>query len=109
MKPADVRRAALALPEAAEEPHFDTNSFRIRGKIFATLPPDGKHVHIFVGEAEREIMSTTAPDSWERLWWGKKVVGLRAQLDRAAVRDVKKMLAAAWRRKAPKALIESTP
>lgn len=31
---AEVRRFALALPEATEAPHFDYASFRVRGKIF---------------------------------------------------------------------------
>ena len=40
----EVRRLALALPEAVEAPHFDRASFRVRGKIFATLPPSGDSV-----------------------------------------------------------------
>ena len=35
MKLADVRRLALALPEATESPHFDRTSFRVRDKMFA--------------------------------------------------------------------------
>jgi hypothetical protein len=35
-----VRQFALALPGAIEEPHFDMASFRVRGKIFVTAPPD---------------------------------------------------------------------
>ena len=37
--PDDVRRLALSLPEAHEEPHFDSTSFRVRKKIFATMDP----------------------------------------------------------------------
>ena len=33
----DVRRAALALPEAYEAPHFDIASFRVGKKIFCTI------------------------------------------------------------------------
>jgi hypothetical protein len=34
---ADVRKAALAMPEAHEAPHFDIASFRVGKKIFCTL------------------------------------------------------------------------
>jgi len=37
--PLQVRQFALAMPEASEAPHFDMTSFRVRGKIFATMPP----------------------------------------------------------------------
>ncbi len=33
----DIRSIALALPEAEEQPHFDSTSFRVKGKIFATM------------------------------------------------------------------------
>ncbi len=39
MNAQQARQLALALPQASEEPHFDFTSFRIGGKIFATMPP----------------------------------------------------------------------
>lgn len=37
----DLISLALGLPEAAESSHFGTRDFRVRGKIFMTLPsPD---------------------------------------------------------------------
>jgi len=38
---AEARRLALSLPEVTEQPHFDMASFRVRGKIFVTVPPEG--------------------------------------------------------------------
>ena len=37
--PDDIRKLALAFPEAHEAPHFDSTSFRAKGKIFATMDP----------------------------------------------------------------------
>ena len=67
MKIAQVRRYALSLPDATEEPHFEYSSFRIRGKIFVTVPPDEEHIHIFVGEDEREQALALHPAFLEKL------------------------------------------
>jgi hypothetical protein len=100
-----ARRIALALPEAAEAPHFDYTSFRVRGKIFATAPPDQLHLHVFVDEAERERVLELHGDCVEKLWWGKKVAGVRVSLARASSPLVRGLLENAWKRKAPKSLL----
>jgi hypothetical protein len=105
MKIDQVRRFALSLPEVTEEPHFHFASFRIRGKIFATVPPDGTHLHVFVAEDEREFAVAVDPEFLERLYWGKRVVGLRVSLAKAKPKVVTKLLAQAWTRKAPQSLL----
>lgn len=100
ISPAGVRRLALALPEAIEQPHHDMTSFRVRGKIFATMPPEGGRLHVFLPEDEVASYCAEFPSAVEELWWGKKVRGCRVLLrhaDRALVRE---MLAESWRRKA---------
>ena len=104
MKLAQARRIALAFPETAEAPHFDYTSFRVRGKIFATAPPDEKHLHVFVDDDAREQALELHQEFVEKLWWGKKVVGLRVRLAGATPAVVKGLLGNAWRRKAPKAM-----
>lgn len=105
MTPAQARKLALALPEAAEAPHFDFASFRVRGKIFATMPPAGTHLHVFVGDEEREMALVLHDDCVAKLLWGGKVVGVRIDLGIAKPGVVKKLLQQAWARKAPKALL----
>lgn len=63
---AQVRRLALALPEAAEAPHFDYASFRVRKKIFATAPPDGMHLHVFVDELAHKLLRRAWADKAPR-------------------------------------------
>jgi hypothetical protein len=104
MKIAAVRAHALSLPEAVEEPHFDFSSFRVRGKIFATVPPDEEHLHVFLREEERAVALEKCCAFAEELHWGKKVLGLRVSLAEASAAAVKEMLDQAWRGKAPKAL-----
>jgi hypothetical protein len=106
MKLGDARRIALAFPEAVEAPHFDFTSFRVRTKIFATAPPDGLHLHVFVDDLERERALELFPEFIEKLWWGKKVVGLRVTLRDAPAAAVRGLLQNAWQRKAPKALVK---
>ena len=99
-----VRRRALLLPEATEQPHFDMTSFRVRGKIFATVPPGNQVVHIFVDESEVRACVTSNPRAFEELWWGKKLSGVRVKLGVAKETEVAELLEDSWRRKAPKRL-----
>jgi hypothetical protein len=104
MKMADVRGFALSLPQVTEEPHFHLSSFRVKGKIFATVPPGETHLHVFVDGDELELMPAAQPKAYEKLLWGKRVAGLRVTLAAAQADDVKDLVRTAWRRKAPKKL-----
>jgi hypothetical protein len=100
---AQARQLALALPEATESPHFQSTSFRVRGKIFATSP-DAERLHVFVGEESRAQALALHPGCIEALPWGAKIVGLRIYLPKAQRAVVGHLLGQAWRAKAPKAL-----
>ncbi len=101
----DVGRIAMSFPETTNEPHFDFQSYRINGKIFATVPTGEQYLHIFVDEPRREVALALYPDCYEKLWWGKSVVGVRVDLRKADPSDVEDLLHSAWRRKAPKRLL----
>ena len=97
---AAIRRYALSLPEVTEEPHFKLSSFRVRGRIFATLPADESNINIFVGEADRDRALALDPDACEKLWWGASVMGLKVDCARADTALVKELLRLSWLRKA---------
>jgi hypothetical protein len=105
MKLQQVRSIAMALPSVTEEPHFQYTSFRVGGKIFATAPPDGATLHVFVDEEARQLALALEPEPLEILTWGKKVVGLRVALSKAKAPMVRKLLQQAWERRAPKKLL----
>ncbi len=107
MKLAQVRRIALSLPEASEEPHFQLTSFRVRGRIFATAAAEGGYLHVFVDDDQREIALHLHPEFLDKLLWGGKVRGLRVALAAARPQVVSGLLQQAWTRKAPKALAAS--
>jgi hypothetical protein len=106
---AQARSYALSLPRVTEAPHHKYSSFRIGGKIFATVPPDGEHLHLFVDEVEREYALALAPQAFEKLFWGEAAVGLRVRLAEAKAPVVTRLLHCAWCRKAPKKLVALHP
>lgn len=104
MKYATLTRFALSLPEAAEQPHHHFASFRVRGRIFVTVPPGETHIHVFVGDEVRDPVLAMYPDFVEPLRWGSKVVGLRIALESAKVGAVKDLVRKSYIGKAPAAL-----
>ena len=109
MRADDARAIALSLPEAVEAPHFDYASFRVGGRIFATMPPDGRHLHAFVDEKERQRALALHPACVEALHWGKRVLGLRVDLRQADTMLVTRLLVQAWARRAPRRVLPRLP
>ena len=99
-----VRKLAMSLPEVTEEPHHDYGSFRVRGKIFITMPPGGEFIHVFVPEQAREEALTVHSSFVQKLLWGGRVRGVRVQLADADPAVVKRLIREAWQYKAPKTL-----
>jgi hypothetical protein len=107
MRVAEARKFALSLPETTEEPHFEATSFRVRGKIFATVPPGGKQLRIFVEQAEAEALLAEDATTFEPVIWGKRVVpgAICVNLRMARASQVRELLEEAWRMRAPKRAI----
>ena len=101
----EVRRIALSLPSVTEAPHFKYTSFRVSDKIFATAPPEGRYLHVFVDEERRQHALALEPGALEALTWGRRVVGLRVDLTKAGPALVETLLRQAWFGKAPKLLV----
>jgi hypothetical protein len=98
----DAARAfALSLPGSAEAPHFDMSSFRVHGRIFATVPPDDEHLHVFVDEGEVRAAVAEDPAAFEPLLWGQRLRGLRIRIAAAPDRRIAELLEESWRRRAP--------
>lgn len=98
-----ARTIALGLLEAEEAPHHNRQSFRIRGKVFATVPDDG-HLNVMLSEDE-VALAVTASRAVEELWWGRRLSGATIDLRRASRPLVSELLEQAWRRRAPKMLV----
>lgn len=96
MDAAGARKAALALTGAEESPHFKAASFRVNGRIFATLMPDGATLNVFLPEEAREQALVLHPEALAKLHWGQKAVGVSVRLADAKVAMVKNLLKQAW-------------
>jgi hypothetical protein len=103
MTPDDVRVLALALPETTEQPHFERTSFRVAGKIFATMLPDGQTVNVLLGEEDARA-AAEATDGVELLWWGRRLSGVRAELGEIDPDVLAELLEEAWYRRAPRTI-----
>jgi hypothetical protein len=99
----DARRLALALPEAVEQDHHGRPSFRVAGKIFATLW-DAEHMNVMVDEDGIRTAVEARPDACAEVWWGKRLSAVRVALAVAEAALLTELLADAWEQKAPRRL-----
>jgi hypothetical protein len=98
-----VRDLALALPEVAEADHHGITSFRIHGRIFATLPNAG-HMRIMLDENEIRGAVAENPAACEEFYWGKRLACVVVALEPASSKLLRELLTDAWLRKAPRSL-----
>jgi hypothetical protein len=99
----EAREIALALPEATEADHWGNPSYRIYGRIFATVP-DPQHLNVMIQPLGVDAAVNEDPAACSELLWGKEVRGVRVDLQRASKELVGDLLEAAWRWKAPRRL-----
>jgi hypothetical protein len=100
-----VRGLALSLPGVSAEPHFDMTSFRVLGKIFATVAADEARLHVFMDEDEARACAAEDPVAFEPLRWGRRIRGVRVLLTTAPPDRVLELVEESWRRKAPRRLV----
>ncbi len=74
MNSGDIRRLALALPEAVEADHFGMPSFRVAGKIFCTIHTDRPRMMVKLDPEDQTNLSAGHPGVVEpvRGYWGRK-------------------------------------
>jgi hypothetical protein len=96
----EARKLALALPETTEQDHHGRPSFRVAGKIFATLWDSG-HMNVMLDEPGIRTAVEARPDLCEEVWWGRRLSAVRVSLADTDLRLVEDLLADAWEGKAP--------
>jgi hypothetical protein len=101
----EVRRIALALPEAVEQDHHGRPSFRVEGKIFATLW-DERHLNVMLDEPGILTAVQGEPGVCAERWWGKRLAAVQVDLSGASAELVGELLADAFEHKAPRRLVD---
>jgi hypothetical protein len=106
----DVRTVALSLPDTTEKTAWSMPTFRVAGKMFATLPEEETSIAVRCPKVERDELVLAEP---EKFWiadheaafaWVR--VRLGALDDTAELRVI---LADSWRQAAPTRLIDAHP
>ena len=103
--PANLRKAALALPPALERPHVDWASFRVdapKGKIFCTLPPHHEFSNVFLTVDEQRMLCEAEPDIFfpvPNKWGEKGATSIRLKACDATT--LRSALLMSWRHAAP--------
>ena len=101
----EVRAMAMALPEVEESPHFESASFRVCGKILATLGSDTVTLKLpaLIQESlcESDPQWVDTPPRWGRYGWTTITL---AGFDTDRMAD---LIGLAWRQVAPKALLKA--
>ena len=108
MTPDDFRALALALPESAESSHMGQADFRVRNKIFATLPDLDKDLRdrgMVKLTPEQQALYVAEHAAFHPVpgGWGKGGATY-VQLDTADAAIVRRAIETAWRNTAPKTL-----
>ncbi|WP_063734765.1 MmcQ/YjbR family DNA-binding protein [Streptomyces sp. RTd22] len=108
--PDDVRRIALSLPQTTEKIAWSMPTFRVAGKMFATLPEDETSMAVRCPKVERDELALAEPG---KFWIADHEAGfawVRVRL--AALEDLDELrdiLVDSWRQAAPIALLDALP
>ena len=94
----DARRLALSLAGAAQQDHHGRPSFRVDGRIFATLW-DIEHMNVMLDEPGINTAVQSFPELCAEVWWGKRLSAVRVELARADEGMLLELLTDAWERK----------
>lgn len=99
----EIRDIVLSLPGSHEAEHWGNPSFRVRDRIYATMP-DPEHLNVMIDPFDVDAVVREAPEAFSQLWWGKELRGVEVNLRKASRELVASLLESAWRRKAPVSL-----
>ncbi|MFE1024091.1 MmcQ/YjbR family DNA-binding protein [Streptomyces sp. NPDC058818] len=106
----DVRRIALSLPETTEKVAWSMPTFRVAGKMFATLPEDETSIAVRCPKEERDELVLAEPGKFWIAGHEVQFAWVRARL--AALEgegELRDILADSWRQAAPPRLLEAHP
>ena len=105
LTPDDIRAAALAQPEAYEEPHFDIPSFRVAKKIFCTIHKDHPRIMLKLDPEDQRNLSDGATIEPVHGYWGRNGSTL-VWYEKLPPERLAELMRMAWANVAPKRLLK---
>jgi hypothetical protein len=103
---ATVRRIALALPGVEEGLSYGTPGFRVRGKFLARMWEDGQVLVVKCGDTERDLRMQADPETFFITEHYRGYPTVLVRLSRVTPAELREVLQEAWRRQAPKRLVQ---
>ncbi|MFE9663979.1 MULTISPECIES: MmcQ/YjbR family DNA-binding protein [unclassified Streptomyces] len=106
----DARRVALSFPDTTEKTAWDMPTFRVAGKMFATLPEEGTSLAVRCPKEERAELVLAEPEKFWIADHEASFAWVRVRL--AALEgdgELTDILADSWRQAAPHRLLEAHP
>jgi hypothetical protein len=101
-----VRRLGLALPETEEGTAYGTPALRVRGKLFARLREDGASLVLRTDLVERDLLLAANPKVYFITEHYREYPWVLVRLAAVQPDELAELLADAWRRVAPKRLVQ---
>lgn len=106
----DVRRIALSLPDTTEKTAWNMPTFRVAGKMFATLPEDETSLAVRCPKEERDELVLAEPGKFWIAGHEAQFAWVRARLGALeGEEELRDILADSWRQAAPPRLLDSHP
>ena len=98
----EIRGLALPLPGVEQSTHLGLPCFTVGGEVFVALEESRSTVVAAVDEDDAASVVAGDADLYEEVWRdGTTFAGVRIDLARAPAGQVRRLIEAAWRNKAP--------
>ena len=101
----EVRREALALPEAVEKETWGEATFRVKDKIFLTLGADGKAAGVKTSKTNQSLLVRSDPKTFSIAHYVGRFGWVAVQLSGVKKSMMHDLIVDSWRRIAPKRLV----
>jgi hypothetical protein len=103
----EFRNVVSSLPEAEERETWGHPTFRVRDKMFATLSDDGRSATVKAAREEQAALVAAAPDTFGVPAYVGRHGWVGIQLATVDPTELHELLVEAWRRTAPKRLVDT--
>jgi hypothetical protein len=107
MPVADLRKLALALPEAEERETWSRPTFRVRNKMFTTMASDESTAWVKAVPEEQRACVGSDPETFFVPPYVGKHGWIGIFLDRVDPEELEELVTEAWRLTAPKRLLKA--